>query len=337
MMITASMNNIVRKKTSILFISTVLIMNSLFWANSAKCAELVDRIVAVVNNDIIALSELNKMIEPYTARIKSMGYTLEQQREMLYKVREDLLDQLINQKLTDQEVERLKVSVSEKEIDNSIERVKEANYYTDEELREALKKEGLSMEEYRDNVKNQILRSKLVNIAIKSKIIITSKDVEEYYHQHPELYGGDQKYHLWHIMIPISSFTGKSGRLELKKEMEGIYQKLEAGESFTSLAKTCSEWSKATGRELGLFEVKALSPQIQEAIKDLRPGEYTSVLETDQGFQIFFVQEIQESVGKPIKEVSAEIENKLFNAIIEEKYNAWLKDLRETSYIKILK
>ncbi len=318
-------------------ITVFFMMNCLFGAVPAKSAEIVDRIVAVVNNDIIALSELNKALAPYTARIQALRYPLEKQRGMLYKVREDLLNNLIDQTLTDQEVKRLNVSVSEGEIDSSIERIKETNYYTDEDLREALKKDGLSMDEYRKKIKAQILRSKLVNIAIKSKVIITTKDIQEYYDQHTEIYGGIKKYHIWNIMIPIPSFTGKPGMLEIQKEIDGIYEKLNAGESFKTLAKTCSAWSKAKGRELGLFKMNSLSPKLQDAIRQLKPGEYTSVLETDQGYQIFFVQDIIDADRKALKDVSAEIERKIFNSIVEEKYNSWLKNLRKTSHIKILK
>ncbi len=313
-----------------LFIMVFFMMSCLFGAATAESAEVVDRIVAIVNNDIIALSDLNKMIGPYTARIRSLGYSLEKQRQMLYKVREDLLEKLVDQTLTDQEVKRLKVSVSEEEIDHSIERVKETNYYTDEDLREALKKDGFSMDDYRVKVKEQILRSKLVNIAIKSKVIITTKDIKEYYDQHPELYSGNKKYHLWNIVTPIPSFTGKAARLETKKEMDGMYEKLNAGASFTTIAKE-------KGRDLGVFKLSALSPQLQDAIKGLKPGEYTPVLETDQGYQIFFVQEVKDADNKALKEVSAEIERKLFNSIVEEKYNSWLQELRKTAHIKILK
>jgi len=318
-------------------IMVLFTLNGLFGTVTAESAEVVDRIVAVVNNDIIALSELNKELTPYAARIRSLQYPLSKQRQMLYKVREDILNKLIDQKLTDHEVKRLNISVSKQEIDNSIERIKEANYYTDEDLREALKNDGLTMDEYRTRVKEQILRSKLVNIAIKSKVVITTKDIKAYYDQHPELYGGTKQYHLWNIMIPVPSFTGKSRLSAIKKEIEGIFEKLNSGESFTTLAKTCSEWSSAKGRDLGLYKISSLSPQLQEAIKELKPGEYTPVLETDQGYQIFFVQELKEVGKKALKDVSAEIERKIFNGIVEEKYNSWLKDLRKTSYIKILK
>ena len=140
--------------------------------NQAKCAEVVDRIVAVVNDDIIILSELNQTLKPFAGRLKELGYSPEKERKMLFKVRSDILNQLIDQKLADQEIKRFNITVSEKEIDNAIERIKEASSYTDEELREELTVQGLGMEEYRESIKEQILRAKLINWEIKSKIVI---------------------------------------------------------------------------------------------------------------------------------------------------------------------
>jgi peptidyl-prolyl cis-trans isomerase SurA len=88
---------------------------------------------------------------------------------------------------------------------------------------------------------------------------------------------------------------------------------------------------------LGSFRLDDLAPQLQNTIKDLEAGEFTPVLDTDQGFQIFFVKEIVNTPGKPLEEVSPEIEKILFNEIIEKKFQSWIKDLRRQSVIKIIK
>ncbi len=103
-------------------------------ANSALGAELIDRIVAVVNNDLIALEELNNQLKPYLEKISAMGYPPDKQRQMIFKVREDVLNHMIDQKLTDQEIARYNITASDKEVDNAIERVKKTNSLTDEVL-----------------------------------------------------------------------------------------------------------------------------------------------------------------------------------------------------------
>ena len=129
----------------------------------ARGAELVDRVVAVVNDDVILLSELQEAIKPYVQRLSGLNYPPEKAAQMRFKIREDILDQLIDRQLTDQEVRRLGLSVEAAEIDSAIERIKQTNFLTDETLREAIAKQGYSLAEYRSNVSQQILRSKLVN------------------------------------------------------------------------------------------------------------------------------------------------------------------------------
>ena len=197
------------KYNKIITIIFLLIMLSTYAYSGTNNGEVVDRVVAVVNEEIISLSELSKAVNPYAEKIKLLGYPPEKEREMLFKVREDMLDQLINQKLTDQESKKYSISVSEKELDNAIERVKEVNHYTDEDLRSMLAKEDMTIEGYRSRVKEHLIRSKLLNFAIKSKIIITKDEITSYYNSNIEKYRGEKTYHLKNMV--------KSSRVECKR------------------------------------------------------------------------------------------------------------------------
>jgi peptidyl-prolyl cis-trans isomerase SurA len=303
----------------------------------AESVEVVDRIVAIVNDDIITLIELNRSFKPYAERIRALGYSTDKERKMLFKVREDMLNQLIDQKIKDQEIKRFNIKISEKDVDQTIERIKEANYYTDEDLRAALAKDGLTMEEYHKQVKEQILRKRLVNLKITSKIVITKEDIKSYYETHSDEYGGENKYHLRNIIMKVSSLVDEKEKLEVKARMDEVYAKLKAGQSFETMAMTYSESLASEGGDLGLFGLSELSLQLQKAIKGMKAGEFTPVLYTDQGYQILFVQEVVDTSGKSLEEVSPEIERKLFNDIVDNKFQSWLEDLRKQSHIKIIK
>jgi peptidyl-prolyl cis-trans isomerase SurA len=308
-----------------------------FLITTVKGAEIVDRIVAVVNDEVITLTELKSSLKPYAEKIRSLGYPPEKEQQLLFKVRKDMLDRLINQKIEDQEIKRSKVNISEEQIDQTIERIKETNYLTDEQLRAALAKDGLTMEAYRERIKGQILRTRLVNLKVKSKIVITKEDVKAYYEEHIKEYAGKQKYHLRNIIMKVPLFFGSEKKLEIKAKMDEILEKLNAGESFEDLAAKYSESPAASdGGNLGTFEFDSLSPQLQKAIGKIKPGEFTPVIDTDQGYQIFFLEEIISAQGKTLEEVTPEIERKLLNESIDKKYQAWIGDLRKQSVIKII-
>ncbi|MBU2622099.1 MAG: SurA N-terminal domain-containing protein [Proteobacteria bacterium] len=301
-------------------------------------AEVVDRVVAVVNEDVVSLSELTGAVQPYADKIKSLGYSLEKEREMLFKVREDILDQIIKQKLTYQESKKYKLSVSEKELDNSIERFKEANHYTDEDLRSALAKDNISMEEYRDKVKDNILRTKLLNIEVKSKIVITRDDIKSYYENHKNMYQSEKRYHLQNMVKKADYSLGADDKKAILLIMEEIYNRLKEGKPFDQVSRDYSGGSyDIKSLDLGTFKPDQLSQQVRDAIKGLNSGECTKVFETEIGYQIIYIQDIEEKPGKSLDEAAPEIEDILFREILDKKFLSWIDALKQKSHIKIIK
>jgi peptidyl-prolyl cis-trans isomerase SurA len=298
---------------------------------------VVDRIVAVVNDEIITLFDLNLAFQPFAENIRALGYSPEKERETLFKLRSDLLSQLINQKLTGQETKRNNITISEQEIDRAIERIKESRFYTDEDLRAGLAKQGLTMEEYRKVLKEQLLRNKLVNREVKSKIVITEVDIKNYYESHVENYRGEKKYHLWNIFIRISALADGPEKQNALEKMEAVLVRLKQGQPFESFAVTNpGSPSTPAGADLGLYRLDELSSQLQDVVKNMRTGEFSSILETDNGYQIIYVQKILETESKSFSEVKPEIRDILYNQAVDDKYQAWLNELRKKSHIKII-
>ena len=303
---------------------------------SASGAEVIDRIVAVVNNDLISLDDLNKQAKPYLEKITATGYPADKEKQMIFKVREEVLNQMIDQKLTDQEIARYKITASDKEVDNTIERIKKAHSLTDEALRQALAKEGISLEEYRKRTKEHVLRSNLVNREIKSKVVITKEEIKAYYDAHPDIYALEEKYHLANVLIKYPENPDASARMQLQRKMAAMQKELTAGKSIDDVIREFSDsTARVQGGELGTFSLSTLDPKIREALKGLQPGQYTGVIETDYGYQIFCLLDKVRSVGKTLEDATAEIENKLYKEIVDQKFTKWLEELRSRSHIKI--
>lgn len=304
---------------------------------NAQEPELIDRIVAVVNNDIITLYDLNRALKPYEENIKALGYETGKERETLFQVRKDLLDQLIDSKLADQEIERAQISVSESEIDGTIERMKEARSFTDEQLRKGLARQGMTMAEYRKEMREQILRTKLVNREVKSKIVVTKEDIKDYYDSHQEEYAGEKNYYLFNIFVRLSPETDTSEKEDAFRQMENARARLDQGIAFEDLVNQLTDSSsRIQGTDLGLYRPEELSEQLRGAVEKLNAGEYTEVLDTDFGPQIIYVKEIQETQAKSVDEVESEISEILYNELVDNKYQDWLDELRSRSLIKII-
>jgi len=313
-----------------------MIAFGLWTAGVVRAEEIVDLIVAVVNDEIITYLELQRQLKPYEEKIRSMGYGEEEERQMLYKVRTDIIYRLIDEKLADQEIQKKKITIGETEVDASIERLKVSRMWSDEDLRKALEAEGMTLQEYRQSLKDQALRSRLVGQAVSSKIVITKEEVQAYYDDHADEYGGELQYHLRNIITMISLDT-EDGRAAARTKIEMIMQKLEAGESFETLAQEYSESPLAKeGGDLGKIGYNDFSPQIKEALEGLESGDHTAILDTDQGYQIFYVEAIAVEGGKSFEAASPEIEERLYNAAVDKKYAEWLEDLKRQAHIKIV-
>jgi len=299
--------------------------------------QVIDRIAAIVNNDVISLFDVNRTAAPYAEKIKSMGYPESQETELLNKLKGDVLNQLIDQKLTDQETQKAKITVSEAEVDGAIEKLKDRGRLSDEEMIDALKKDGISLTEYRTRVKEQILRAKLLDQEVKSKIIITPEDIETYYEAHPDERSTSKKYHLRQIMLSFSSLSPESERKAAEEKMKEIIDQFQKGAPFADLAKAHSNSPLAEdGGDLGLISFDDISQALRPAIAPLKAGEITPVLETDEGIQLIYVESISDpSEGGGQDKATAEIEEKLYRQIVDDKFNTWLSELREKSHIQV--
>jgi len=299
----------------------------------AQQSEVIDRIVAVVNSDIVTLYDLNRSFIPYEANIKALKYPEDKERQTLYQVRSDVLNKLIDSILAEQQSKHAQITVNQKEIDNTIERMKEARSFTDEQLREGLAAQGITMEEYRKELESGILRSKLVNREVKSKIVITDEDIKTYYDSHQEKYAGDQKYYLWNLFLKVSEID-KDTALQ---KMKNVILKLKQGSSFEGLVTELNESSSAVkGTDLGLYRRDELSEELRAVVSKLKSNEFSEILETNFGYQIIYVQEIQDTKAKPFEEVESEIHQILYDELVDNKYQDWLEDLRARSHIRII-
>jgi peptidyl-prolyl cis-trans isomerase SurA len=300
-------------------------------------AEMVDRIVAIVNDDCIVLSELDEAVSPYAEQIRGADYPPEVQREMLFRLRQDLLNKMIDQKLTSQESEKLNVLVDDREVDKQIEQIKSQYLMTDEELRASLAKEGYTLEAYRDRIREQMLQMKLINIEIKSKIAITEKEIQNYYEAHKSDYKGAKRYHLYTIVIRIPEAATADERKRALEKAESIAKALKSGAAYDEVAKEHSESGiTVAGGDLGLFTLDEIAPEFRGTISSMREGAASPVLQTPKGYQILILREIKEMPQKTLKEASIEIHEKLYQKFLEEKYTTWLEELRERSYVKII-
>ncbi|KPJ99786.1 MAG: hypothetical protein AMJ60_03735, partial [Desulfobacterales bacterium SG8_35] len=305
---------------------------------------LVDRVVAVVNDDVLTLSELEKAGREFFQRIREKAPAGEVDRA-LEKAREEVLSGLIDKFIVRQQAEKLSITVTDQEVDTAVDQILARNNATIEDFRRELAAMNISEQEYRDNIRDQILQSKLISYEVRSRIVIIEEDIQAYYQKEYTQDKGESGYHIlqmgftWRNTVSLeeSGFDTKEAALEKAEE---IRARVLDGESFLELAKAYSNLpSAADGGDIGLFRKEEMAAYMKDVILAMHPGEISPIVETGNAFQFFKLLSAREGdivVKAPYESVREEIRDILYRQEMEEQYKTWVKSLREEAYIKIL-
>jgi len=307
----------------------------LFGLTSHSAAEINNRIVAIVNDDVITLYDLEEKIEEMTGL--SSDDIKAQNEERYIEIRRQIQEQLINEKIARKKALELGIQTTESEIDSYIENIKAANQLTQEALIDQLAAEGLTYEKFRKNIKEELERSQLIDYEVTAKTIIREEQIIKYYHDHIDDYKIDGQVYLGGIFLIKNNPNDKQKSDELLKKSEQIFSRLNNGEDFSDLAKEFSQGPGADdGGNLGAFKISELDHDLQDLLEQLPEGGISEPIERENSIQIIKLIRRDEEEIRPIEEVRDMIYEKLYSEEINKRYMSWINDLRENCYIKII-
>lgn len=355
----------------------VLIMAVLFFIPSGLKAEATASggTIAVVNNEPIFAGEIQKEAEPFVERFKKTAPEKDRTPEKISALKKEILDRLIEERLLLQEARTRKVRVLKTEIERGQEQFKEP-FRVDEKgaprkpadvekaFQDQLIKEGLTQDQFNKRVEEQIMKVKLIEQEVKSKVelprdaevrdffdkikikmagkpVKTSSKEEEadlsQISKYLERMTGEQV-NIRHILIRSQRNEPAADRAEAKKKIEGILQKVRGGEDFAFMAKkyTDDPLSKDRGGDLGFIAKGDLGlSEMDAAIFKLKEGEVSPVVETEIGYHIVKMVEKKNPHPLEYEDVKEDLANYLAQRIFTQKLEKYLKDLRAKASIKI--
>jgi peptidyl-prolyl cis-trans isomerase SurA len=311
----------------------ILVMS--LWLEPLFAAEVCNRVVAVVNNDVITLYELNNRIKEMTGvtpdelKLKSEA--------MYHDARQKILELLIDEKIAQAKIKELRIQVSERQVDNYVEKMKRDNQWTQEDLVAGLEKEGLSYEKYRERIKRDIERAQLIEYEVRSKIIIREEAIQKYYEEQKGTFGVAEKVQLAGIFLMRRNLKSEEEMRELYKKAQEISAKLKAGADFTQMARSHSEGPGAKeGGDLGQFTVDHLEPGLKSVVEALPEGGISDPLVRPNGIQIIKVTKKQTGKIRSLEEMKEAIYGILYQEEVNRRYQNWIKELRENAYTRVI-
>lgn len=296
-------------------------------------AEVIDKIVAIVNDQIITLSDL----DAYQRRLRQGGMVddlLVPDRQTVLSDRQKLLNLMVDEKIIDSDVVSQNLSVTIERVEAEIKNVAAANRISRNQLKQALQEQGVDFSEYQDFIKRRIERHSLIEKAITSKIRISDEDVAAYYISQKGERAGKEifQYRLAHIL-----FVPKGGDVEgAEQRAKSVLEKLHAGKSFETLASQYSEDPNFTaGGQLGTFKSGEALPELERAVEKIPVQTTTGIVRTRVGFHIVKLLEKTLIPSPDFEENKKKIADYLSELAFKKQFSFWLAQRRQEAFIRI--
>jgi len=297
-------------------------------AQGSGLAVIIDKIVAVVNEEVITQREVAKFLLPAYSRL-SEEYTGTRLEVKMKEAERDIIEKLIDEKLILSEAKRRGIEAPKKEIERKIETVR-SRFSDDEEFRKAITHEGITLNELRERIEEDIIKSNLVRQEMGWKAAITPIEVKNYYDEHPK------DYQLPAQASVLSILVKKENENRSREDSEFLIKKIEEfarfGKDFEILAIEYSEDNEYGQR---IIEKGQMISSIDKAIFCLKAGEISEVVESPIGFHLYKMVEKKDAKAIAFENVKEDIENLLFRKKIDKNLQKWLRELKEDAYISI--
>jgi len=298
-------------------------------------ADFEDRIVAIVNDDVITLSELDAILQPFMKKIETVPKGDERDK-IIAQGRAKAMDTLITQMLLAQKAEELGIVVADKNVDSALENLLKEKNMSVAKFSETLAAEGGVLDEYKSEIRKNMIRRRIVEREIRPGITISEEEVGAYYRKHRNDYEGKEAARIQQILLVKPRDCDDNIREKVRARAEEILERLTGGESFDILVAMYSQGPAAqSGGDLGFVEKGMMFPEVDAAVSTLEKGEASKVIESPIGFHIIKIIDKRGAGIKPVEEVREEIIQKIGSEKLQKKFQEWLKELREESLIEI--
>jgi peptidyl-prolyl cis-trans isomerase SurA len=298
-------------------------------------ARVVEKIAAIVGDSVLLGSEVEEKAAPLLAEVARLPDPGKRSARAA-ALRREVLERLIDDELILQQATELKLSITSEQVDSSIEEIKRQNNINDDQLREALRGQGMTMAAYRADLKKQLLRFRVINIAVGSRVTISDDDVKAYYERHLKS-GANVQVRASHIFVSIPDGADAATVTEKQAHAQKLLERAQAGEDFAKLARESSDdpATRAEGGDLGYFGKDMLPKAIEEMVFAMKPGEVRGPVRADRGFHVIKLVDRKAKDAKPLEEVKDDLRMQLRQKEMEKQTKSYLAELRKKTLVDI--
>jgi peptidyl-prolyl cis-trans isomerase SurA len=293
--------------------------------------DVMERVIAVVNNDAITLGELEEAMAAARADARQRPAGDDE------KVRREFLNRFIETRLQLQEADREKIVVDEAEVEEELtERIKKTSLKDVEEFKAALKSQGINFESVRKRLRESIKMAKVVRRKVTIRVSVTDPEIDRYLDENRSKLETGLNYHARHILVVPEGGTSDAAWEAARIRAELVRSQLKEGADFGEVAKKFSADATAKdGGDLGPLKRGELSQEIEGRILALNPGQVSDPYRSDLGYHIFRLESKDGLEGEGLVRARQQIREILFRQKYEARLDAWLREIRERAVIEV--
>ena len=290
-------------------------------------AEVVERVVATVNEDAIFLSDLRTRAAPFLERV-AQAPTESERLQLLKSLYDQMLTLMIDEMLIKSAAARSKIRVTEDDLSRAIGNVRAQNNMTEAQFWEAVKSQGLTEAQYRADLRKQLLRLKVMNERVRSRVNISEDDVRRRYEDDARQSGKSLKFNVSHVVLGVPEGASATELADARKKATEIRKGLTA-ETFDKAIE------QHGGGQLGWLSEGDLADNVQSELLSLKPGQISKPIATSSGVHLFLLHERETGADlPPFEEQQVVLRRQMLDEAMQKQEGIYLKELRDKAVIK---
>ncbi|HAR94909.1 MAG TPA: hypothetical protein DCR97_02950 [Deltaproteobacteria bacterium] len=305
------------------YLTLSLVLAVVLFSGLTARAEVVDRVVAIVNDEIVTLKDVERFVE-----VKAKGKFSSVNDYLLGMQIREKLDGVVETMLITQQAAKMRIEIGDREVEGVIDGIKKQNLISDLQLREQLKSDGISYKDFTDGIRRTLLKNRVLARVVAPELYLDEKKLTDFYRQHLDEYQ-ESEVRLQHILVSRQHNDAAA-------RAQQAYKLLQDGRAFESVAKQFSDDpSAASGGDIGTMKQDELMPELKEVVGLLLPGSFSHPVRTQYGFHIVKLLEAKKGQTAPFETVRENVRERMVQIESERRYNEYIQKLRSASYIEV--
>ena len=304
-------------------------------ASESAPLELVDRVVAVVDRDVILHSEMRELVE-FVEEQELRGLTGEAREVARGELIARVVDGLIAQRLVDQAMDRAEVGVEDREVEAAVADVASQNGLSVEDLYRQVELQGMDRDSYKLELRDQLRHYKFMNLEIRGRVSVSEQDIQNHYNQRAASAKPDPAWRLQRILLAYPGGSDDTARASVKAEADELLSQIRSGKAFGEIAKLRSDdpSTRELGGDAGLFKPSELAASFSEALEAVPEGEAVLV-DTSAGVFLLRVLETLDTAVRPLDELRDSIARELYDKAMDRELERWTAEQRSKAHIEL--